>query len=135
MQKKMVLLLSALMLTVLTGCSSVQTASPASFNGLKLSAKGETVAHVSGFANGLYFLTIPLLTGSTEHVGLVSVFSDTVNVTKVTGAVTKRSQELEANATIDLSSSSYSTSFAIPPIPYPIFSWKSVYVSGNAVKK
>ena len=134
MKKKLWLMFSALALAVLTGCSSVQTAGPNSFNDLKITPSGEAVAHVSAFANGLYFLCFPIITGSSENPGSISLFSDTVNVTKMTNALTKKSAELNADTTLDLASSTGSTSFVIPPIPYPIFSWKTVYVSGNAVK-
>ena len=135
MKKKLLLLMTTLVIAILTGCSAVQVANPHSFNGLKLSPQGKSVAHISGFANGIYFLCFPLITGSTENVGSLAFFKNTITVTELTSAVTQEASMLEADATIDLASSTTSTSFTIPPIPYPIFSWKSVYVSGNAIKK
>lgn len=135
MKKKLLLIMTTLVVAILTGCSAVQTANPHSFNGLKLSPDGKAIAHISGFANGIYFLCFPLITGSTENIGSIDFFKDTITVTELTSAVTKEASMLEADTTIDLASSTTSTSFVVPPIPYPLFSWKSVYVSGNAIKK
>ena len=112
------------------GCSSLQTAGTSKFNGQKITASGNGVAHISGYSSGLYLLWIPLIVGSTENPGAITFGEDSCNVTAVTKMVTGKSKEMKAAKTVDLVSSSSSFNFPVP-IPF-IFNWKSVTVSGNA---
>lgn len=93
---------------------------------------GTSVAHVSGYASGLYLLSIPLIVGSAENPDTITFGEDSVNVTAVTKMVTKKSKELKGSKTIDLVSMTGSTNIPIP-IPF-IFYWKTATVSGNSVK-
>ena len=97
-----------------------------------ITASGTSVAHVSGYASGLYLLSIPLIVGSAETPDSTAFGEDSVNVTAVTKMVTKKSKDLKANRTVDLVSMTGSTNIPIP-IPF-LFYWKTATVSGNAVK-
>lgn len=133
MKKKIAFLFALAGVAVLfAGCSSLQTADSSKFNGQKITAAGTGVAHVSGYSSGLYLLWIPLIVGSTENPGTIAFGEDSCNVSAVTKMITSKSKEMKASATVDMVSTS--GSFNIPvPIPF-IFNWKSVTVSGNAVK-
>ena len=69
------------------GCSSLQTAGTSKFNGQKITASGNGVAHISGYSSGLYLLWIPLIVGSTENPGAITFGEDSCNVTAVTKMV------------------------------------------------
>ena len=113
---------------MLAGCASVKTAGKKDFNGRKLTmGKGVTdIAHVNGDNWGLYFLWFPLMTGSTDTVGEMVFFNDTVKLDKVVGIVTAKGKELGAKDVVDLQSNV--SRFGL------LFSFKNVQVSGNAVK-
>ena len=114
------------------GCSSLQSAGAQSFNGQQITASGTGVAHVSGYASGFYLLSIPLIVGSTEKPNTIAFGEDSCNVTAVTNMVTAKSKALNASRTVDLVSMSNSTNI---PFPFPfLFYWRSVTVSGNAVR-
>ena len=133
MKKKLSLLIAAAGAAVLfTGCSTVQCAGSKELNGQAITASGTSVAHVSGYASGLYLLSIPLIVGSAETPDSTAFGEDSVNVTAVTKMVTKKSKDLKANRTVDLVSMTGSTNIPIP-IPF-LFYWKTATVSGNAVK-
>ncbi len=134
MMLKKMLLLSAVAVAagLIGGCSSVQTAGVDKLNGQKLSASATDVAHISTHSAGLYFLWIPLLTGSTQDVGSIVFGEDSVNATALTKALTLKSKELGATKTVDIVSMKGST-MLIGPIPF-LFYWKTATVSGNAVK-
>ena len=51
---------------VLTGCSSLQTASVADFNKQDVVSSGTAVEHIAVATHGLYLFSIPLITGSTH---------------------------------------------------------------------
>ena len=133
MKKRIALLLGmAGAVMLFAGCSSLQSAGAQSFNGQQITASGTGVAHVSGYASGLYLLSIPLIVGSAETPDSTAFGEDSVNVTAVTKMVTKKSKDLKANRTVDLVSMTGSTNIPIP-IPF-LFYWKTATVSGNAVK-
>lgn len=133
MKRKLSILLALTGAAVLfAGCSTVQTADSKTFNDQSITDSGKSVAHVSGYASGLYLLWIPLFTGSTEEPGAIMWNEDSCNVTAVTKMVTKKSGQLGSSRTIDLVSTKSSVNI---PIPFPyIFYWKTATVSGNSVK-
>ncbi len=126
------LVAAAIAAIVLPGCAGIQVAK--GFNGQKIDMQGsQQVAHVHGSNWGLYFLSTPLIAGSTDKVGTVEFMGkDTVKVGPVVDIVTKKSASLGASKTLDLQSNV--SSFMLPfPIPF-LFYINSVQVSGNAVK-
>lgn len=134
MIRKSALLSVALAAGVLmTGCASVNTAT--SLNSQKLTvAGGDDVAHVNGCNWGIYLLPIfPILTGDPENPGTGMMgFKDNVTVNDVVNMVTKKSAEMGASKTVDLTSNATSIWFPIPPL---FLTWyKEVEVSGNAIK-
>lgn len=133
MKKKIAFLFALAGVAVLfAGCSSLQTADSSTFNGQKITASGTGVAHISGYSSGLYLLWIPLIVGSTETPGAITFGEDSCNVTAVTKMVTGQAKAMNASETVDLVSSSGSSNI---PVPFPfLFYWKTVTVSGNAVK-
>ena len=132
--KKKIVFLTALagMVLVITGCSSVQSADSSKFNGQKITASGTGVAHITAYTSGLYFLWMPLITGSAEDPNSIVFGEDACNVNAVTKMVTLKSKDLKATQTVDLVSARNSCGLPIP-IPY-LFYWRTVTVSGNAVK-
>ena len=88
---KKMMALGAAMVTVLamSGCSSLQTATPNDFNGQKTVPVGTSVGHVSATNCGLYLLWIPLITGSSENIGSPAFLQDMVNTRSLAGMVTK----------------------------------------------
>ena len=129
-KKNMLLLVMTGAVALFTGCSSLQTGN--AFNNQKIAPSGTGVAHVSGYTAGLYLLWIPLFVGSAESPGKIAWNEDSCNVTAVTKMVTGKSKTMNASRTIDLVSTSNSANI---PIPFPyIFYWRTVNVSGNAVR-
>ncbi|MBO5762705.1 MAG: hypothetical protein J6R85_02440 [Lentisphaeria bacterium] len=114
------------------GCSSLQVADAGTFNNQAISTSGTGIAHVSAYTSGFYFLWIPLLSGSAEDPGAIAINQDTCNINTVTGMVTGKSKALRAGKTVDLVSSCSSTMLPAP-IPF-LFYWKTVTVSGNAIR-
>ena len=113
-----------------TGCASIQTAT--NFNDQKITTDASTpVAHVYGSNWGIYFLAyVPVLTGDTAKHGIIAAGRNTVSVAAAVDMVTRKSKELGATKTTDLQSST--TSVWI--VPFPVFWYRSVQVSGNATK-
>ena len=75
MKKKLSLLLAMTGAAVLfAGCSTVQYAGGKELNGQAITASGTSVAHVSGYASGLYLLSIPLIVGSAENPDTITFF-------------------------------------------------------------
>ena len=64
---------------VLTGCSSLQTASVADFNKQDVVSSGTAVEHIAVATHGLYLFSIPLITGSTDNFGVPTLVTDTVS--------------------------------------------------------
>lgn len=112
------------------GCASVHTATQ--LNDQRITTDASTpVAHVHGSNWGIYFLAhAPVLAGDTAKHGIIAIAEDTVTVADAVDMVTRKCKELGATKTTDLQSST--TSVWI--IPFPIFWYKSVQVSGNATK-
>jgi hypothetical protein len=96
----------------------------------------EPVAHVYGDTWGLYLLPlIPIMTGDTDDPGSMTFFNNTVTVENTVDMVTEKSSQMGAKKTTDIQSSY--TSIWIPFVPIPpffLYWYKSVEVSGNAVK-
>ena len=93
MKKKLSLLLAMTGAAVLfAGCSTVQYAGGKELNGQAITASGTSVAHVSGYASGLYLLSIPLIVGSAENPDTITFGEDSVNVTAVTKMVQRRAK-------------------------------------------
>ena len=98
---------------VLTGCSSLQTASVADFNKQEVVTSGTAVEHIAVATHGLYLFSIPLIT-------------DTVSPQALTAAVTKQAKAAGARTTADLVTDVTSAGF--------IFYYRSGTASGTAVK-
>jgi len=129
MKKGIVSVGLAAAMAVVCGCSSVNLATQ--LHGQKLTASDEPIAHINGSCSGLYFLPIvPLFTGSTGHPGLPAFFSDDVTPKSVVDMVTAESKKQGATKTMDLESRTSSVWL----FPTVFFWYKSVEVSGNAVK-
>jgi len=121
--------LAAALLLAVTGCASINKG--VELDDLKLTEGGsEPIAHINGSNWGIYFLPmLPILTGDSDKPGSgISAFSDTVTVGDTVHMVTREAKELGATKITDLRSDT--TSFFIPPF----FWYKSVQVSGNALK-
>ena len=115
---------------LLAGCASVNVARD--LNNQKLTATGETpIAHMSGDVYGYYLFGIwPLVTGDPANSKRMAWFRDTVTETAAVGMVTKKSQELGATKTTDLTSLTDSTGIKTLFLVW----YYDVQVSGNAVK-
>lgn len=127
-KKSLMVLAAAVMVAGLTACSSVETAPQ--LNNVNLTANGNvtSLAHLNGQVWGVYFLNLlPLFSGNTSKVGQCVVFRDTVKVEYAVRMLTSKAANLDATAVTDLTS--LKSSFWIFP-----FTFKSVDVSGNAVK-
>lgn len=132
MKSKVVAVMVSLVITAMvSGCATMSTAGK--LNGQKLTSTETPVAHLNGSTWGIYWLpTFPILTGSTDKPGKVAAFKDTVTVESVVDMTTAKSKELGATKTTDLQSST--TSILVFPVPPFLLWYKSVQVSGNAVK-
>lgn len=116
-------------LVLIQGCASTQVAKD--LNDEKIATTGTNVAHVYGNNWGLYCLSIPMITGSTEKPGSVSWFSDdSVNVSSVVKMVTAKTKALGATSTLDIKSNT--SSFWI--FPTFVLFIRTVEVSGNGIK-
>ena len=114
----------------LSGCASVDVAK--TFNDQRLTTeRTNAVAHLNGDCWGVYLLSIvPLITGDTSASGgTVAWGQDNCTVDAVTGMLTRKSKELGATQTVNLTSRRDSTWIA----PLLIFWYKDTQVSGNAV--
>ena len=107
---------------VLTGCSSLQTAS----NKQDVVSSGTAVEHIAVATHGLYLFSIPLITGSTDNFGVPTLVTDTVSPQALTAAVTKQAKSAGARTTADLVTDVTSAGF--------IFYYRSGTASGTAVK-
>jgi len=129
--KKMIFILTTVAAAVIiTGCASIQTAGQKDLNGQKLTMGKQNIAHINGQNWGLYLLSIPILSGSTEKPGDISFMKDTVNLKSVTNLVTAKSKDLGADTTADMVSNVSSTWL----VPTFVLFLRQVEVSGNAVK-
>lgn len=113
----------------LVGCSSVDPGT--TLNNQKLTESDATpVAHINGYAWGIYLFNLPLFCGSTKAPGTCAVFSDTVKVDGAVSMITKKSGQLGATKVVDLQTDRSSTWI----FPTVFFWYKEIEVSGNAVK-
>ena len=124
----LVMAMAGIAMMFFVGCASIQTAQK--FNGQKIDLNAaQEVAHINGDNWGIYCLWIPLFAGSTEKIGSVEFLgADNVKVGPVVDLVTAESKKMGATKTLDIQSSASSS--YIPPV----FFFKEVQVSGNAVK-
>lgn len=133
--KKMFVLLAVFTVALVftAGCASVQVTQPADLGGMKLSAADQPIAHINAQNWGLYFLSVPLITGSAVKPGSIAWFSeDSVNVPKTVGVLTQAAKDVQASKVTDVTSDR--SSMMLPfPIPF-LFYFRSTNVSGNAVK-
>jgi uncharacterized membrane protein (DUF441 family) len=133
MEKQFAPLVMVLVLClILCGCASVDVATV--LNDQKLTANDDTpVAHLHGTNWGIYILPfIPIISGNTSDPKSISLFSNEVSVESVVTMVTAKSRDLGATKTVDLQSTT--TSLWLGPVPLPVFWYKSVEVTGNAIK-
>ena len=125
--KKMVLSLSLAAVAVLfAGCVSVEAVKGADLNKQALSNAGTTVAHLNVQNWGIYLFTIPLVSGSTDEVGKIAFFKDTVNPACVTPVIAAESKKLGGVRLLDLASQYSEFGF--------IFVSRSINLSGNVVR-
>jgi len=130
MKKLMLIATAVAALALIQGCASTQVAKDKDLSGEYLSASGSSVAHVYGTNWGLYCLSIPLISGSTDNPGTIAWGQDTVNVPSIVKMVTAKAKNLGGTATLDVKSNT--SSFWI--FPTFVLFVKGVEVSGNAVK-
>lgn len=114
----------------LAGCASVHVVQD--LNGQQLTTTGETpIAHVNGDNFGYYlFGLIPLIAGDPADTNSFALFRNTVTEKAVVEMVTRKSKELGATKTTDLTS--YANSTGLQTL-FTVW-YYSVQVSGNAVK-
>ena len=125
--KKMILSLSLVAIAVLfAGCVSVETVKGADLNKQALANAGITVAHLNVQNWGIYLFTIPLISGSTEEVGKMAFFKDTVNPASVTPVIAAESRKLGGTQLLDLASQYKEFGF--------IFVSRSINLSGNVIR-
>ncbi len=129
MKKVSFLVIAAAVAAMFVGCASVQVADKAQFNDME----GDAIAHVNSQNWGLYFLNVPMFTGSSNEIGSISCFNeDSVNVGAATKVLTAKAKELGAKEVTDVQSQ---RSSIMLPFPFPfLFYIKEVNVSGNAVR-
>jgi len=129
--KRSVVALIAVVLLITVGCAGVQTGTK--LNSMRLVTSGDdAVAHVNAESYGIYaiFGMFPLLTGDTSSTaGGLALLADSCKVEPVVEMATRAAKEMNATRLTDLQSSVS----GFPIIPF-ILSYKSVQVSGNAVK-
>jgi len=127
-KKLMIGLCMAVAAAMIGGCASVKVADD--FGNQSISDSGKNVAHVYGSNWGLYCLSIPLITGSTDNPGSVVFGQDTVNPKSVVKMVSKKSGDLGATKTLDLDTKGKSTWI----FPTFVLFIEEYQVSGNAIK-
>ena len=98
----------------------------ADLNKQDLSSIGTTVAHLNVQNWGIYLFKIPLVSGSTESVGDMAFFKDTVNPASVTPIIAAESKKLGGTKLLDLASQYNEFGF--------IFVSRSINLSGNVVR-
>ena len=127
MMKKLIFSLSLAAAAVLfSGCVSVETVKGADLNKQALGNAGITVAHLNVQNWGIYLFKIPLISGSTEDVGSMAFFKDTVNPASVTPIIAAESRKLGGTQLLDLASQYKEFGF--------IFVSRSINLSGNAIR-
>ena len=115
---------------LLAGCASVTVNKD--LNGQQLTTTGEKpIAHLHGDIYGYYLFGLwPLFTGDPANDNRMAWFRDTVTEKDAVDMVTKKSQEIGATKTTDLSSRTDSTGLNTLFLVW----YYDVQVSGNAVK-
>ena len=115
---------------LLAGCASVTVTRD--LNDQQLATTGEkTVAHLHGDIYGYYLFGLwPLFTGNPANDNGIALFSDTVTEEAAVDMVTRKSKDLGATKTTDLSSRTDSTGRNTLFLVW----YYDVQVSGNALK-
>ncbi|HPY91051.1 MAG TPA: hypothetical protein PLE92_01000 [Lentisphaeria bacterium] len=131
--KKLLSVVFAAVVVIVSGCASTQVTELADLSGMKLTSAEEPIAHINAQNWGFYFLSIPLITGSAENPGRIAFFSeDSVTVPKTVSVMTQKAKELNASKVTAISSD---RSSLMIPFPFPfLFYMRSTNVSGNAVR-
>lgn len=125
--KKTLLMLSVLVAAALfSSCASVEIVKGDDLHGQDVSLEGETIGHANAQNWGLYLFTIPLLTGSTENVGKISIFKDTVNPECMLYALTAECQKEGATHVYNVTSQAGTWGLLIYS--------RTINMSGNAFK-
>ena len=124
MKKIMLLACAILTAAVFAGCCSVETTK--TLNNQKLTTSGTTIAHMNVENSGIYLFSIPLLSGSVEHLGDITVLKDTVNAHSVIPVVASEAKKLGGNSVRDLTSQFSNPGF--------ILYFPSFKASANVVK-
>ena len=120
--------MSAALAVVFTACSSIMPGTTVQGKQLSDSDVTTVPVHLNGEIWGIYlFGLLPLMAGSSTSPGSSTVFKDTVRVDNAVSMLTKRAKEMDANRVNDLATYRSSMWFIV-------FSYKSVQVSGNALK-
>ena len=78
--KKLLSVVFAAVVVVVSGCASVQVTELADLSGMKLTQAEEPVAHINAQNWGFYFLSVPLITGSAENPGKIAFFSEAFQI-------------------------------------------------------
>ncbi len=122
----------AIILVLITGCSSVKVGNK--YNNMKVSeSAGTPLGSIVSANSGCYMLAfIPIVTGDSLNPDGLHYFSDKVLVGEAFEALVKKSKEMGATETLDVSSDV--TWEPMLPFGFCIFWEKYVQVSGNAIK-
>jgi uncharacterized protein YceK len=126
MKKSIVLVLATIVITLISGCSTVQITELEQLNGQPIALQGQSVAHLNAENWGLYFCGLPLISGGVEEADTTAWFSDTVNVPNVVNLATKTARKIGGRKTLDMTSHHNSYGF--------ILYVKSCQVSANVVR-
>ncbi|MBQ9789944.1 MAG: hypothetical protein IJW31_10160 [Lentisphaeria bacterium] len=126
MKKSIVLVLATIVITLISGCSTVQITELEQLNGQPIALQGQSVAHLNAENWGLYFCGIPLITGGVEEADTTAWFSDTVNVPNVVNLATKTARKIGGRKTLDMTSEWHDVGF--------ILYVKKCQVSANVVR-
>lgn len=132
MKRMFGLMVAALAVAVLSGCSNIRATN--NFNGQGLTASTSTpMAHINAKISGVYILWfMPLWSGSEESVGSPSFFSNNVTVKNTVGILTAKSKEVGATRVVDLQTCwQVKDLWIMPPFLICI---KECQASGNAIK-
>ncbi|MEI7437262.1 MAG: hypothetical protein WCL16_10720 [bacterium] len=115
---------------LLTGCASVDVCK--TLNNQQLTTTGEkNIAHLHGDIYGYYLFGLwPLFTGDPADSKRIAWFKDTVTEEAAVDMLTKKSMELGATKTTDLTSKTDSTGLNTLFLVW----YYDVQASGNAVK-
>lgn len=131
LRKAMLFVMAAVAASVFVACSSVQTGSVLNNQKLTTDANYESMGHVHAKIWGIYLLSLPVFTGSSNSSGRCTMFNDTVTVNNAVDLATKVARtKLNGSVVTDMTSETTSVWL----IPTALFWYESVEVSGNVLK-